>query len=173
MDREHELDVLKAAFTDGRLTKDEFDKRVAETLTAYASLDSVTADIPRTVAPVARAAPERSDNGRLIKRGTAAGTGVSVALAVTALLVKVGIVAAVIGGAMVTVFMSVLLAGILTLLSWALDRASAARATPRGPAGPAPVRPAESRGEPPHHRRDRRDRRGGAQACGPATALAS
>jgi hypothetical protein len=166
MDREHELDVLKAAFTDGRLTKDEFDKRVAETLTAYASLDSVTADIPQTVA---RAATERSDNGRLIKRGTAAGTGVSVALVVTALLVKVGIVAAVIGGAMVAVFMSVLLAGILTLLSWALDRASAARATPRGPAGPAPVRPAESRGEPPHRRRDRR---GGAQACGPATALA-
>jgi hypothetical protein len=150
MDREHELDTLKAAFTDGRLTKDEFDTRVAEVLVAYASLDSVTADIP-PAPPVIR--PERPN---LIKRGTAVGTGASVAFAVTALLIRVGIVAAVIGGAAVAVFMSVLLAGLLTLLSWALDRASAARATPPGPthtAGPAPVRPAESRGELPRRRR--------------------
>lgn len=148
----HELDALKAAFTDGRLTKGEFDTRVTEVLAAYASLDSVTADIP----PAMRPAAERPDNGKLIKRGTAAGTGASVAFAMTALLIKVGVVAAVIGGAAVAVFMSVLLAGLLTLLSWALDRATSARATPRGPAGPAPVRPAESRGEIPNRRRDPR-----------------
>jgi hypothetical protein len=157
MDREHELDTLKAAFTDGRLTKDEFDTRVAEVLAAYASLDSVTADIPSAV-PVVQ--PKRPN---LIMRGTAAGTGASVAFAMTALLIKVGIVAAVIGGVAVAVFMSVLLAGLLTLLSWALDRATAARSTRQGPAGPAPVRPAESRELP----RRRRDPRGGA-----ATALA-
>jgi hypothetical protein len=172
MDREHELDALKAAFTDGRLTKDEFDKRMAETLAAYASLESVTADIPPAAAPVVRPAAERRDPASLIKRGTAMGTGASVAMAVTALLIKVGIVAAVIGGAAVAVFMSVLLAGILTLLSWALDRAAAARATPGGPAGPAPVRPVRPAESPALPLRRRRHPRGGAQACGPATALA-
>jgi hypothetical protein len=47
-DREHVIDTLKVAFVQGRLTKDEFDTRVAQTLAArtYADLSMLTVDIP-------------------------------------------------------------------------------------------------------------------------------
>jgi len=47
-DREHVLDMLKAAFVQGRLAKDEFDMRVGQTLASrtYAELTALTADIP-------------------------------------------------------------------------------------------------------------------------------
>lgn len=47
-DREHVLDVLKAAFVQGLLTKDELDVRVGQTFTSrtYAELAALTADIP-------------------------------------------------------------------------------------------------------------------------------
>jgi len=47
-DREHVLDVLKAAFVQGMLTKDEFDMRVGQTFGSrtYAELAALTADIP-------------------------------------------------------------------------------------------------------------------------------
>lgn len=53
-DREQAIEVLKDAFVQGRLAKDEFDVRVAQAFTSrtYAELAAVTADIPagRTVA---------------------------------------------------------------------------------------------------------------------------
>ena len=47
-DREHVIDMLKAAFVDGRVTKDEFDARVGQAFASrtYAELAAVTADIP-------------------------------------------------------------------------------------------------------------------------------
>ena len=47
-DREHVVDVLKAAFVQGLLTKDEFDMRVSRTFASrtYAELAVLTADIP-------------------------------------------------------------------------------------------------------------------------------
>ena len=47
-DREHVIDVLKAAFVHGRVTKDEFDARVGQVFVSrtYAELAVVTADIP-------------------------------------------------------------------------------------------------------------------------------
>jgi Domain of unknown function (DUF1707) len=47
-DREHVVDVLTAAFVQGRLTKDEFDMRVGQTFASrtYAELAALTADIP-------------------------------------------------------------------------------------------------------------------------------
>jgi hypothetical protein len=47
-DRENLLDVLKAAFVQGLLTKDEFDMRVGQTFASrtYAELAALTADIP-------------------------------------------------------------------------------------------------------------------------------
>ncbi len=47
-DREHVIDVLKAAFVQGMLAKDEFDLRVAQTFASRtcAGLAAVTADIP-------------------------------------------------------------------------------------------------------------------------------
>jgi hypothetical protein len=53
-DREQAIDALKAAYVQGRLTKDEFDARIAQTFTArtYAELVMVTADIPAGLAGV-------------------------------------------------------------------------------------------------------------------------
>ena len=47
-DRERAVDVLKAAFGEGRVTKDEFDYRVSQVAQArtYADLAAVTADLP-------------------------------------------------------------------------------------------------------------------------------
>ena len=47
-DREHVIDLLKAAFVQGRLTKDELDTRAGQALTArtYAQLAALTDDIP-------------------------------------------------------------------------------------------------------------------------------
>ena len=47
-DREQVIDVLKAAFVQGRLTMDEFDARIGHTFASrtYAELATVTADIP-------------------------------------------------------------------------------------------------------------------------------
>jgi hypothetical protein len=47
-DREQVIDVLKAAFVQGRLAKDEFDLRVGQTLASRtcAELAALTADIP-------------------------------------------------------------------------------------------------------------------------------
>jgi hypothetical protein len=47
-DRERVIDVLKAAFVQGLVTKDEFDGRVGQTFASrtYAELAAVTADLP-------------------------------------------------------------------------------------------------------------------------------
>jgi hypothetical protein len=47
-DREHVIGILKAAFVQGRLTKDEFDDRLGQTFAsrACAELAPITADIP-------------------------------------------------------------------------------------------------------------------------------
>jgi len=51
-DREQVIDALKAAFVQGRLTKDEFDARIGQTFASrtYAELATVTADIPAGLA---------------------------------------------------------------------------------------------------------------------------
>jgi hypothetical protein len=51
-DREQMIGTLKAAFVQGRLTKDEFDARIGHTLASrtYAELATVTADIPTGLA---------------------------------------------------------------------------------------------------------------------------
>jgi Domain of unknown function (DUF1707) len=73
-DREHVIDTLKAAFAQGRLTKDEFDLRIGQTLAArtYAELATVTADIPagltgaRPLRKAARARARRPVNKAVV-----------------------------------------------------------------------------------------------------------
>ena len=57
-DRERVIDLLKAAFVQGRLDRDEFDARIGQALTSrtYGELAAVTADIP---AGLTRAPPRR------------------------------------------------------------------------------------------------------------------
>src|SRR6516162_8994450 len=60
-DRERVIAALKAAFIQGRLTKDEFGSRVGRALRSrtYAELAALTADIPAGLTgPVARNAPQ-------------------------------------------------------------------------------------------------------------------
>lgn len=73
-DRDRVIDVLKAAFIQGMLDKDEFDLRVAQTLASrtYADLAALTADIPATVAaaqPPPR--PARQSQERKFVKGLA------------------------------------------------------------------------------------------------------
>jgi DUF1707 SHOCT-like domain len=77
-DREQMIDTLKAAFVQGRLTKDEFDARVGQTLVSrtYAELAAVTAGIPARPAPArpARAQPPRRPPRRQVSDAVRWGT---------------------------------------------------------------------------------------------------
>ena len=148
-DREQVLDALKTAFVQGRLTKDEFDLRVGQALATYAALDALTADIPAGPTETQPSAPVReSHNRKLIQRGTAAGTGVSMAFAAALVMAAgggpvVGAVAVPLAG----LFVAVLLAGLLTLLSWVLEKGSSrqpAQGRPSGPSGKVSQRPASA-----------------------------
>ena len=87
-DREQVIAVLKVAFVRGRLTKDEFDARVGQTLASrtYAELAVLTADIPAE-RPVAE--PRRTP-ARTPKPGVAWGTGVIIAAVVLVSAVLIG-----------------------------------------------------------------------------------
>ena len=137
--REQVLDTLKAAFVHGRLAKDEFDLRVGQVLAAYAELDAVTADIPTGLTTAQP--PEtirKSHNKKLIRRGTAAGAAASVALTATIAVAARGnpVMSLVVVG-LVGVFVAVLLAGLLMLVSWVLEMVSSRQPSPGPPPGPS------------------------------------
>jgi hypothetical protein len=153
-DREQVIDALKAAFVQGLLAKDEFDRRVGQVLATYAGLDALTADIPAGLIAAQPLEPVRqSHNKKLIARGTAAGAGASMVLTtaggVAAGHPGIGLVFAGVLGPLV----AVLLAALLTFLSWVLDKSSSRlpsqgprpgvsgktspRLPPAGPAGPS------------------------------------
>ena len=69
-DREQVVGVLKAAFVQGRLTKDELDLRVGRALTSrtYAELAVLTADIPAGLATAKPPAPARAQGGQPLPR---------------------------------------------------------------------------------------------------------
>jgi hypothetical protein len=139
--REQVIAALKAAYVQGRLTKEEFDLRVGQALAMYAELDALTADIPAAPPAVtARAELVReAANKKMIKQGTAGVAGSTFVL-VTALGAPHSPALAVIVATLLTCFVTVLAAGLLTLLSWAMDRRS-------GTQGAGGARPAQ--GSPP------------------------
>jgi hypothetical protein len=83
-DREQVVGVLKVAFVQGRLTKDELDLRVGQVLAArtYADLAAVTADIPAGLAVAQPPQPPRAQDeimqrpGRMMAVATALYAGV-------------------------------------------------------------------------------------------------
>jgi DUF1707 SHOCT-like domain len=134
-DREQVIDALKAAFVRGLLAKDEFDQRVGQVLATYADLDALTADIPAGLIAAQPPEPVRqSRNKKLIARGAAAGAGASMVFVTAAGVALdhpgVGLVIAGVLGP----FVAVLLAVLLTFLSWVLDQSSSRRPSP----GPRP-----------------------------------
>ena len=64
-DRDSAVEVLKAGYTEGRLTKDEYDARAGQAFTArtLGDLARVTADLPggSVAAPTRRSAPARTN----------------------------------------------------------------------------------------------------------------
>jgi len=118
-DRERVIDVLKAAFVEGRLTKDEFELRVGRVLKsrAYADFDAVTSDLPATSRPPAPAPEPVSDTRKLTARRSAGVWGVSVA-ATEAVTLLHDPVLGLIAGALIGCLAAVLVAGFLTFLEW-------------------------------------------------------
>ncbi len=90
-DRKQLIDALKGAFVQGRLAKDKLDLRVSRVLATYSELDGLTADIPTGIVEAQPPEPARqSHNKKVIQRGTAVGTDMSVAFAETLVIVDRG-----------------------------------------------------------------------------------
>lgn len=86
-DREHVIGTLKAAFVQGRLTKDELDLRIGQTFAArtYAELARLTVDIPAAL--IAASAPRKAARSSArLPMSNAAKSGISVAIAVVTLV---------------------------------------------------------------------------------------
>ena len=163
-DRDEAIDVLKAAFVQGRLTKDELDLRVGQVLASrtYADLAALIADVPSQVTSAELSDEDAREPGRVLSFKTAArvgavGAGPSMASAAVVLAQSSG-VPAVVGVLLVGltgVLVAVLLAALLMVLSWVVRRSQRepAQRPPSGPAGLAPRRPARAR-QLPSARRD-------------------
>jgi hypothetical protein len=143
-DREQAVDVLKAAFVQGRLAKDEFDLRVGRVLASrtYADLAALTADIPDGVADSEPSLEPARASGRMLSFKTAARVGVVGAFpsmaSASVVLAQASAVPAV-AGVLLVGLTGVLLAGLLTALlmlgSWVARRSDsgAAQDPPSGP----------------------------------------
>ena len=136
-ERDQVAAVLQAAFVQGRLTKAEFDLRVTQAFASrtYADLDALTADLPAGLTQARPPQLAREPNGKkLIQRGIA--IGATAGLVIPAVMItatggpaEVAVVAGVVLGALV----ALLLAGLLTLLSWVLDRGAGRKPSQRPP----------------------------------------
>ena len=132
-DREQVIEALKAAFVQGRLTKDELEARAGRAFAArtYAELAALTTDLPAGLAdaaPPRRAAPRPMSN--------VARAGICVAMAVAAPVV----LSFSIGRAAFLLFtpfyfMALAVLGVETLVSWQ-DKRSGGQ-PPRRPAADA------------------------------------
>jgi hypothetical protein len=100
-DRERVVELLKAAFVQGRLTRDEFGTRIGQALASrtYAELAAVTADLPaELIEAVPRRPPARARGRMTMNTAISAGAGV-VAMA------NVGMMAALLIGSSVAVIL--------------------------------------------------------------------
>jgi hypothetical protein len=137
-DREHVIVTLKAAFVQGRLTKDEFDTRVGQTFASrtYAELTSLTADIPAGLAPArpprppARTQPRPPVSKAVLWGGCAM---IPPAMVAGGILTGSGVFVAFFLLTTISYFMAMLVAGAEKLDSWHQDR-SRGQLPPR-PAG--------------------------------------
>jgi hypothetical protein len=182
-DREQVVDLLKAAFVRGRLTRDELDGRVGQALAArtYAELAVLTADLPAeperapTAAPApapARASTQNRSANRAVKSGVCAIGAVIVVLSGTVLALGQP-AAAVLVVIFMTVLAAVATAFVSALIAVSLKVESRRQDRLRGRLPPGPVSGAGgSAAQPPSSadlaRRHRR-RSPGSLAVGPAS----
>jgi DUF1707 SHOCT-like domain len=87
-DRERVIDLLKAAFVQGRLDRDEFDVRVGQALASrtYGELATVTADIPAELVGALPRHPPVRVRRRITMNAAVTGTACMVPLIPAALL---------------------------------------------------------------------------------------
>ena len=174
-DRDQAIDVLKAAFVQGQLAKDEFDHRVGQVLTSrtYADLAALTADVPSRLPSPDLPDEHAGEPARMLSFKTAArvgavGAGPSMASAAVVLAQSSGVPA--VAGVLVVGLTGLLVAGLLTallmVLSWVVRRSQRepGQGPPSGPASLASRRRARARQLP----SARRDRWQGAEATGAA-----
>jgi hypothetical protein len=114
-DREQVVDTLKAAFVQGRLTKDEFDMRVGQTLGSrtYAELAAVTADIPGRLIG-AQLPPKRAQAQTRAAGNTAVKSGVCT---LTAIIFAASTSAAAVSGPGAALIMALFLTGIGVIIA--------------------------------------------------------
>jgi len=142
--REQVIAALQTAYVQGRLSKEEFELRVGQALAIYAELDALTADIPAAAPAVASPseAARQAANKKMIQQGTAGVAGLVFLLDMVLVVPRSPLLGAV-AGVLLTSFVTVLVAGFLTLLSWAMDRRSQpVQSSPPGTGGDAAERPA-------------------------------
>jgi uncharacterized protein DUF1707 len=143
-DRERVIGTLKAAFVQGRLTKDELDLRAGQTFAArtYAELAALTADLPAGLMAAQPSQPTRAPGqarvltpGRVLAAVTVVYAGVwSVALALPVSGPDHDPHAGVaLAGTATFVYLFFLIGAVLQMLTDWLDRRSG-RKPPRGPA---------------------------------------
>jgi hypothetical protein len=176
-DRDQAIEVLKAAFVRGRLTKDELDLRVGQVLASrtYADLAALTADVPTPVASAERPGKDAREPGRMLSFKTAAcvgavGAGPSMASAAVVMAQSSGVpaVAGVLLVGLTGLVVAALLAALLMVASWAVRRSrrEPGQGPPSGRAGLPSRRPARPRPLP----SPRRDPWYGAESAGLAWA---
>ena len=157
-DREQVIEVLKAAFVQDRITKDELSQRIGKVLASPTyDLDVLTADIPAglTRAPQPAVPARRPDDSKkLIRRASAAVAGTGFVLTEAAIAAfphyPVAPLVALVVGSVVGALAAGLLAALLTLIKWVLDRSSVTQPSQGPPPGardnaarhPAPAGPA-------------------------------
>jgi hypothetical protein len=130
-DREHVVDTLKAAFVQGRLTKDELEARVGQTFASqtYAQLAKVTADIPAGQAAARERAGTPSAK-KFVACGLGGWAGISAALLALAFLTNNDALAEVALVLMLCFVMSGV-AVVLLAMSNKVEEGVAARGEPR------------------------------------------
>jgi len=87
-DREQAIEVLKAAFVQGRLTKGEFDARVGQGFASrtYADLAAVTADLPAAPAVAQARAPAQAEGWLTMKRAVTCSASMVIATVMAAVM---------------------------------------------------------------------------------------
>jgi len=145
-DREQVIGTLKAAFVQGRLTKDELDARAGQVFAArtYAELAALTADLPAGLTDAVPPRPAaRARARRPMSNAARAGLWVVIAIAVPAVLSSSTGTAVLFLLFTPFYFSALAFLGAETLVSWR-EKPAHRRQLPPGPApgpgGPAPQR---------------------------------
>ena len=147
-DREQVIGILKAAFVQGMLAKDEFDLRVGQVLASrtYAELAALTADLPAGLPAVPSPEPGRAKGGQPILRPGQAVTGATVLYAGA----WVAAVFAVPGAPGLVILGSLVYLGVLAIvMAVALENRQEKRSGGRPPRGQVPGAGGQALGRPP------------------------